>query len=284
MHFDPELIHPYATNDLIRLGQDKDGGYVLNKCLLGQSRVLVGLGINADWSFEEDFARHSGEDLRVWGYDFSVSREIFRKEYVSRLLYLFSIKFFLRLLKTPGKAGALWKEVRGYAWDARRAYIEFPRFFDGNRRKFVQKGLSNERTDPFITFHDLVKELPADLPPQSVFLKIDIEQSEFRILHDVLQYSHVLSGMAIEFHDLDILWEPFEDLMVAAREDFVLTHVHGNNYAGVIPGTGIPKALEVTFVHKNLLPKDLVPFKGQYPLPGLDFPNLPGKPDIPLSF
>ncbi|TDW96638.1 hypothetical protein [Dinghuibacter silviterrae] len=283
-HYDPELIHPYATTDLMRFGQDQDGGYVINRCILGPTKVLVGLGINADWSFEEDFARKAGDDLLVHGYDFSVSRDIFHKEYISRVLYLFSIKFLLRLLKSPAEAPALWKLVYGYARNARKTDRTFPQFFDGVRHRFFQLGVSNTREGVFVPFDDVVAQLPAGLPDQSVFLKIDIELSEFRIMDDVLRHGRLLSGMAIEFHDLDILWDSFARIMREAGREFVLTHVHGNNYTGLIPGTGIPKALEVTFVHKSLLPANLSPFKGEYPLPGLDHPNEPGKADIPLRF
>jgi hypothetical protein len=282
MRVDPELIHPYKTDDLIHLGQQCDGGYVLNRCVLEHTRILVTLGINADWSFEEDFVRRAGEGVRVFGYDFSVSEEIFRKEWISRVLYLFSLKFLLRLIRKPSRR--LIREVYGYARSARKTYKAFPRFFNGKDRVFFQKGVSNIHKDPFITFPEVMENLPHPISDRSVFLKIDIEQSEYRILGDVLRYSPSLTGMAIEFHDLDILWGPFQTFMEAARKDFVLTHVHGNNYGGFIPGTTVPIALEVTLVHKSLLPGDLVPFKGEYPLPGLDFPNDPGQADIPLRF
>jgi hypothetical protein len=94
----------------------------------------------------------------------------------------------------------------------------------------------------------------------------------------------LLTGMIIEFHDLDILWEPFEKIMRRAEKEFILTHVHGNNYGSLVPGSSVPMGIEVTFVHRSLLPDDLEPFKGEYPLPGLDFPNDPGQADIPLRF
>jgi hypothetical protein len=260
MTFDREVIHPYGTEDLIRFGQNKDGGYVLNRCVVSPTSILVSLGINADWSFEEDFSRHSDPGLQIYGFDFSVSGDIFHKEYISRVLYLFSIKFLLRLARNPSGAANLWKEIAGYARDARRHDRAFPLFFDGGRRKFFQLGVSNFRDRRFITFPDLMEKLPEGLPDHSLFLKIDIEQSEFRIMDDVIACSRVLSGLAIEFHDLDILWEPFSRFMHAFQRDFVLTHVHGNNYSGLIPGTDIPKALEVTLVHKVLLPADLKPF------------------------
>ncbi len=279
-----DLIHPYETNDLIRIGQDKDGGYVINKRLFEHTRILIGLGINADWSFEEDFARHAAGGLRIYGYDFSVSREIFRKEYVSRLLYLFSIKFFLRLAKAPHKMFALIKENLTYASNARKTYKAFPRFFDGVKNKFFQIGISNEKRGPFVLFDEVIQNLPDDTAPHSVFLKIDIEFSEYRIMDDVFRYSHLFSGMAIEFHELDIVGEQFNRIMLEAKKDFIVTHVHGNNYDSLIPGSNIPKGLEITFIHRSLEPGEPVLSTRTYPLPGLDFPNDPSRKDFVLTF
>jgi hypothetical protein len=284
MSVNAALIHPYATDDLFRLGQECDGGYVLNRRVLSATKVLVGLGINADWSFEDDFARQGDKTLVVHGYDFSVSQGIFYREYISRILYLFSIKFLLRLLRDPRGAAALWKLNYGYMKTARKTYKEFPRFFDGLRHRFFQLGVSNAKEGQFVTFEDVVQNLPQGLPDHSVFLKIDIELSEFRILDDVLKNSRLLNGMVIEFHDLDILWDAFARIMTAAQRDFVLTHVHGNNYATLIPGTTIPKSLEVTLVHKTFLPEPLKLSSREYPLAGLDFPNDPRTPDYPLHF
>jgi len=284
MIFDSELIHPYQSDDLIRIGQHQDGGYVINNRVFEHTDILIGLGINADWSFEEDFARHAIKDLNIYGYDFSVSKEIFHKEYISRILYLFSIKFLLRLAKDPQKTPALLKENYQYARNAGSTYRKFPQFFDGVRNRFFQVGISNEKTAPFIRFNEVVTNIQPAPAPHSIFLKIDIELSEFRIMDDVLQYGYLLSGMAIEFHELDIMWDQFSRIMQAAQKDFIITHVHGNNYSGLIPGTQIPKALEISFIHKSLGDSSLSLSKLSYPLPGLDFPNDPNKGDLSLPF
>jgi hypothetical protein len=284
MGFDTAIIHPYQTADLVRIGQWRDGGYVINKRVFGHTSILIGLGINADWSFEEDFSRHAQKELAVYGYDFSVSRDIFRKEYISRVLYLFSIKFLLRLLKDPRKMFALIKQNFGYAQSARKVYKSFPRFFDGKKNKFFQLGVSNEKKGHFIRFSDVIENLPSGPAPLSIFLKIDIEFSEYRIMKDVFRYSDLVGGMAIEFHELDVVWEQFSAIMAAAKKDFVLSHVHGNNYGAFIPGTDIPKALEITFINKAIAKDALTLSSMAYPLEGLDCPNDPSKEDLPLIF
>jgi hypothetical protein len=279
-----EIIHPCETSDLIRIGQLKDGGYVINKRVFDTTRILIGLGINADWSFEEDFVRHGQKDIRVYGYDFSVSKDLFVKEHMSRILYLFSIKFLLRLLKSPGKIPLLISENYGFAKKAGKAKREFPVFFNGTRNKFFQLGISNEKTGHFVRFDDVIHNLDTPPSPLSIFLKIDIEFSEYRILNDVLKYSDLICGMAIEFHELDVVWEQFCRIREEIGKDFVLTHIHGNNYGGSIPGTHIPMALEATFLHKKLLKEEPRPSSFKYPLPGLDYLNDPSKADLPIDF
>ena len=45
---------PKYNFDLIRLGRDYDGGYIVCKSILN-SKGLISLGINNDWSFEKDY-------------------------------------------------------------------------------------------------------------------------------------------------------------------------------------------------------------------------------------
>jgi hypothetical protein len=284
VYYDMEIIHPFETNDLVRVGQLKDGGYVINKRTFEYVDVIIGLGINADWSFEEGFVRRSTKEPEVYGYDFSVSADIFYKEYISRILYLFSVKFLLRLIRNPGKMAGLIRQNYLYAKLARNTHLQFPKFFDGEKHKFFQLGISNEQKDHFIRFDEVIQNLRSKPAPYSIFLKIDIEFSEYRIMDDVFRYSDRICGMVIEFHELDVVWEQFSRIMQAAKQDFLVTHVHGNNYGDFIPGTQIPVALEVTFLNKNIIKENLQLSSLQYPLPGLDYPNDPSKADLPLNF
>ena len=51
----PNLFSIKQATDLIRIGRDYDGGYLVSKSDIEKTDVLIGLGINDDWSFEEDF-------------------------------------------------------------------------------------------------------------------------------------------------------------------------------------------------------------------------------------
>jgi hypothetical protein len=51
---------PIELNDLIRVGRNLDGGYVISKRQIEKASLLLSFGINDDWSFEEDFVKNNG--------------------------------------------------------------------------------------------------------------------------------------------------------------------------------------------------------------------------------
>ena len=51
----PNFFSIKQATDLVRIGRDNDGGYLVSKSDIEKSDCLIGLGINDDWSFEEDF-------------------------------------------------------------------------------------------------------------------------------------------------------------------------------------------------------------------------------------
>ena len=44
-----------SASDLIRIGRENDGGYLVSRSDIDHSDVLIGLAINDDWSFEKEF-------------------------------------------------------------------------------------------------------------------------------------------------------------------------------------------------------------------------------------
>ena len=85
----------------------------------------------------------------------------------------------------------------------------------------------------------------------------------------------------IEFHDTDPLRAVFESQVRGLLDRFVIIHLHGNNITGSA-ADGLPDVLEITFFSKRF------PTTGRHrdrlPLPGLDQPNDPLKPDLALRF
>ncbi len=80
----PSALKPRSCGDLKRFGRAHDGGYLASSADVRHSDVLVGLGINEDWSFERDFVAEV--PCPVLGYDASISPEYFVKKVANALL------------------------------------------------------------------------------------------------------------------------------------------------------------------------------------------------------
>jgi hypothetical protein len=52
-----KIFQPYFCEDIIRLGKDNDGGYLVNKQDILKSKKLLSLGVGDDVSFESDFMK-----------------------------------------------------------------------------------------------------------------------------------------------------------------------------------------------------------------------------------
>lgn len=276
-----EKFRPRFLSDLTRLGRDFDGGYVVNARAIPATSDLLSFGVSADWSFEADFLDRNPL-ARVFCFDYSVSKTVFRQKALDALNEVCSFKFLLMFLSLN------WRNIRRrlstlkHCW---KIYFEFASFFSRRGVTFVQKGLSSESNDRFLTLPDVFRIIsPADrIPDNSVFLKMDIEQSEYRVLRDLPEFRRYINGMVIEFHDLDILWSNFLELMNQLSADFEITHIHGNNYEALIPESATPKCLEVTLLKKHLIgPLDASAEDVTYPIPGLDRPNDPSRRDYAL--
>jgi hypothetical protein len=75
---------------------------------------------------------------------------------------------------------------------------------------------------------------------------MDIEGSEFRVLGQILESLDKIVGLAIEFHDLDLFREEFEEFMNKLQNEFHINSLNINNFAQ-FPNTEFPRVLEVCF-------------------------------------
>ena len=132
-------------------------------------------------------------------------------------------------------------------------YRRFSRFLAENNVHFYSQGISNQKSAEFITLAEAFQLIPMEIPENSVFVKMDIEQFEFRVLSNLLNFQEYINGLVIEFHDLDILRSQFVELSRQLKAHFEITHIHGNNYGGLILNFRVPKVLEITFLKKTLI-------------------------------
>ncbi len=257
---------PRYFPDRVRMGRDRDGGYVLARRMITSSQALLSLGVEADWSFEESLLAVAPA-LEVTCVDGTTGPEVIRARVLKELRRVLKQ---LRLVRAIEIARDLGKPSA------------FRRFFA--RHQFLKLMVAARPGPGLATLDELLTRVRGADPKRWVLVKMDIEGSEYEVLAASRErWSHV-AGLVVEFHALDRRWPEFEAQMTVLLRSFHVVHVHGNNHDGCIPGTAVPLTLEITLVNKALCDGEPPPATERYPLPGLDRPCKRGHPDLPLSF
>jgi hypothetical protein len=251
-------LHPVACESLARFGSPDDGGYIVPLDAVTTSGALVSFGLAHNWRFERDFKKHNGAAI-IHCYDHTVSL---------RTAFQYSVGQLLRFVARNRIASLR----RAFAW------MDYLVFFRTDRVHFKERVWHNKDNNS-ATIEDVFSRLPAT----QVFIKMDIEGSEYRILDDLLRHSEHITAMAIEFHDVDILSDHFNSLVRKIKHDFHIVHLHGNNMGGTTP-FNFPLAPEITFLNKRFFKTAPLPSRLKYPVPGLDRPNDPRSPEFTFAF
>lgn len=277
-------LKPKLVDDLIRLGnKDRDGGYILSNRQIGITKVLIGLGIHYDWTFEEHFKKRN-KDSVLYCYDFSVGKWAYIKGFILSSLVIISPFTYANALLNRRKENFFLQPFIEIS-----AFFRFFSFFKTKKKNFFyQKGISDHKYGKFITIDEMMSNLPnlKDLGENSIYLKMDIEGSEYDVIEDILKYKNKINGIVIEFHNLKQLWNEFIYLVTELNNDYEIIHLHGNNCGGTIADTQVPNLVEVSFMKRTLLTSsELTAINNKtYPLPDIDKPNLTNKADIPITF
>jgi hypothetical protein len=147
---------------------------------------------------------------------------------------------------------------------------------------FVKEGVAGEKRDKMDSYMNHYAMYGGDRP----LLKIDIEGWEYEVIdsipQDLLQKSPVL---LLEVHDLDTRLDKFIRLMEKVNQDFVLVHIHPNNWGKTfdIEGHAFPEVLELSFINKRVS-TEIQRTVLDLPLVGLDRKNHSRRPDIYLNY
>ncbi len=254
----PSDFRPVACETLARLGGANDGGYVVPLEAVKAAGALLSFGLSYDWSFERDFKKLNAGAI-VHCYDHTVSLSTALEHSIGQLS-----RFVARR-----KASRLWNVL---------TWIDYLLFFRVDRIHFRQR-LWRDNQGGSATVDDAFGRLP---PGCQVFVKMDVEGSEYRVLDDLLRHSRNIVAIAIEFHDVDILAEKFVLLGEQSKRDIHIVHLHGNTNCGMTP-SNFPNAPEITFLSKRFFASPPPPSRLNYPVPGLDSPNKVGVPDLALE-
>jgi hypothetical protein len=248
----------YPT-ELVRVGPQGDGGYVIAAPVLDDTRLVLGLGLSDDWRFEEEFSRRARCDVAC--YDHTVTARYWRKRLATDVAALLSGR--KRSLQRIGTTIARMCSYR--------------RFFRGpnatHHRTMVGYAGSGSTT---------LGEIVQRYPHPRVFVKMDIEGWEYRVLDQLRAFPERINGFVVEFHDIDLHRERISEFLDASGEEYGLVHVHANNCGGV-DANGDPLVIEMTWAHRRYLDSPPVPASG-HPLDGLDFPCDTGRGELQLTF
>lgn len=216
----PVSFRTFNCSDLIRCGRSNDGGYLVSLNDIKSSQALISFGINDDWSFEEQFWRIN--NVQVEMYDASISRHKFLNQ---------CLKNFLNIRAWLGITRSISTFVRFYHFTKNRFIFHYELFIDDYS--------DNQKID----IDDVLKRYLS----LSIFLKIDIEGGEYRCLDSILKYQENLTGLIIEFHDVDIHLERIEKFI--AGLNLTLVYLHVNEVVRFQSGS-CPRVIELTFSSK----------------------------------
>ncbi|MDA8905305.1 hypothetical protein N9I58_02440 [Candidatus Thioglobus sp.] len=215
----PKFLQPKKISTLGRIGRNNDGGYVIDKKNISNTDVLIGLGMSDDWSFEENF--NSINSIPTYIYDGTVSLKKFLKKCSKYIIRINKPRIFIHWFKTS---------------------YNYIKFFKGN--KFHCKELVGIDHPPsYISLETILSRLRKE-KFSHVYLKIDIEGWEYRLLKDLIFNSEIIEGLVIEFHDVDLHIDKIEDFI--KKFPLSLVHTHCNNYSP-LTANRIPIAIECTF-------------------------------------
>ncbi len=278
MQFNKKKLKPIEYPDLIRLGKHNDGGYIIPRSAIEGIDVLLSFGVANDWSFEEDFKKLN-PSVRIDAYDHTIGESIYND---IRCMSLIGSVVNFGLLK-PKQAMEEMNKSSDYV-DHKKRYRDF--FKLENNAYHFQKRIARRGDTSSISPYEIFNKILSEKENTSIFLKIDIEGSEYEVMEQILTFSKSIKCIAIECHECDRK-QDFDTMIDALLKDFSIVHIHANNYGPVNEYHNFPAYLELTLVNNALLApsasKDRYSTK-DYPILGLDEANDPNRPDLALIF
>lgn len=260
----PAILCPQHRDDLIRLGINRDGGYVLTRTILDAADFLVSAGLGYEWSFEAAFATQKkikSDQCCFHGYD----PTIFDKQELAKLIRKSS-----------------WRRYFTKHNQTRHTLLtQHEQFFNGSPGNHYPLWLAQNPSAKAITL-DMAIEKALESGASKVLVKVDIEQAEYDVVTPPLHNVSNIAGLICEFHELNSRRDEFLSLVEQLKQDFHLVHVSGVNCARPRDHK-FPNELELTFEHKSL--GEAGPKSGHsYPIKGIDFRSKWNREDYILEF
>lgn len=256
------FLTPLNCENYIRLGNKCDGGYVVPADISKKTDILISFGYGYDPSFEYDYIKYTENKVQI--YDYSCS-------------FLLLFKSFLKVLKRFITFRKKFKDVLNSYQNLKKHFC-----FVKNKKINFQK----KKVSPINAFslknNITVDKIFKNLNYKNVFLKCDIEGSEYLIIDDILNYHSKIDVITIEFHWVEKNLEIFIESIKKILNYYSIVHIHGNNHNPLIDSLNIPDVPEITFVNNKLIKKKK--FIKNFPRLNLDYPNNKNYNDLYFHF
>ena len=223
----PKYLKPFhiEKSSLMRIGPKTDGGYIVDKRILGKTNILVTCGLNDDWKFEKNFKKIN-KVCNIEAYDHTIDKDFWYKRFRKDIVHFFLLKKL-----------RLYKIIKIFD------YLDYKIFFKNKNKHFLKKVVQKAEKDNEISLSDLLSN------DDGIFLKIDIEGSEYDMLSDIIEKSEKLVSLIIEFHNIKNNLNKIQNF-ITENKNLKLIHIHANNFKE-IDSNGNPNNIELTFVNIN---------------------------------
>jgi hypothetical protein len=256
----PKYLKPFHIDNenLIRIGPNLDGGYVLDKRIIQITEKIVTCGLSDDWEFEKHFLKIM-PSCEVVAYDHTVNKKFWVQRFKKDIFHFFLFKK-LKLRKIL----SIFK------------YYDYISFFK-NKNKHYELKISNENIkNKEITINEILSD------HDNLILKVDIEGGEYKILKQILKNSKKINTLLIEFHDIQENMNLIKEF-IKESINLKLIHIHGNNVSCADKNTD-PNIIELTFTNVEKIKFEQKITEKNYPVEKLDYRNINRKNDFVLKF
>ena len=270
----PAELTPRVT-DLVRLGRNSDGGYLVPKHVLYEIEGCLSLGLGTEWSFEAALIKYRKGSVKSKDILF-IDASISILGIIKFLIYMARRTFYEIRMRKPRTQ---WKYNR---YDLRKAIVALvlylPTFHLRKNsfrhiRKFVVSEAHGKEQIGFLEALSCGSDLAHTI------VKMDIEGGEWDLLGGSEQVGLLreVPIFIVEFHDTRR--RSFMDAVGLLKKHFWIAHIHGNTSGGCSE-EGMPLYVEMTFVNNRFSPGTGI--RKSLPIDGLDFPGRPG--EVPYRF
>lgn len=254
-----KIFKPYKSikKNLVRIGPQTDGGYVVDKRVIKKTHTIITCGLNDDWEFEREFQKYN-KNCKIIAYDHTVTKEFWKKRFKKDLINFLkfkklSLKKILDILK----------------------YFKYKNFFKNNNFHHIKKVVLNKNNSKEISIKKILNN------QNKIILKVDIEGDEYNLLKTINKEFKKINMLIIEFHKISKNINKIKSFLLEKK--FKIIHIHGNNFGGV-DKKGDPNVMEFTLINPKKFKVSKLKSNSKYPIHGLDFRNLKRRNDILLNF